>query len=185
MNSAVFTGGFPVIGRAIAELDAYLVGHGDTAAGLIGRAADQLEGYTDQPVDDERWYRFVPPEARPRPTNVAGQGDAMPDMTVFTGERSRAGYRINKLSASLTEAANREAFLADEAAYCGRFGLTEHERQLIADRDWTGVVAAGGNIYVFLKIAATIGSNLIEVGASMRGETVDQFLATRPANQER
>ncbi len=109
----------------------------------------------------------------------------MPDMTVFTGERSRAGYRINKLSASLTEAVNREAFLADEVAYCQRFGLTDQERQLIADRDWTGIVAAGGNIYVFLKIAATIGSNLIEVGASMRGETVDEFMATRPVNRAR
>ena len=35
-------------------------------------------------------------------------------------------------------------------------------------------------MYVFLKIAATIGSNLLEVGATMRGETVEQFLATRP-----
>jgi protocatechuate 4,5-dioxygenase alpha chain len=45
------------------------------------------------------------------------------------------------------------------------------------------MIAAGGNVYVFLKIAATIGSNLIEVGAAMRGETVEEFLATRPVNQ--
>jgi len=106
-----------------------------------------------------------------------------PDITVFTGERSRQGYRINKLSASLTDPANREAFLADEGAYCDRFGLTDSERQLIAERDWNGIVAAGGNIYVFIKIAATIGSNLLEMGAGMRGETVEEFLATRPVNQ--
>ena len=47
------------------------------------------------------------------------------------------------------------------------------------------MVAAGGNVYVFLKIAATIGSNLIEVGAAMRGESVESFLATRPVNQPR
>lgn len=104
----------------------------------------------------------------------------MPDITVFTGERSRAGYRINKLSSSLTEPANREAFLVDEDAYGRLYGLTDDERQLIADRNWSGIVAAGGNIYVFLKIAATIGSNLIEVGCQMRGETVEEFLATRP-----
>jgi hypothetical protein len=45
------------------------------------------------------------------------------------------------------------------------------------------MIAAGGNVYVFLKIAATIGSNLLEVGAAMRGETVDAFLATRPVHQ--
>lgn len=108
-----------------------------------------------------------------------------PDMTVFTGERSRQGYRLNKLSASLTDPANREAFLADEDAYCRRFDLTAEERRLVADRDWTGIVAAGGNIYLFLKIAATVGSNLIAVGAEMRGESVEDFLATRPINEGR
>jgi protocatechuate 4,5-dioxygenase alpha chain len=107
----------------------------------------------------------------------------MTDITVFTGERSAAGYRLNKLAASLVDPANRDAFLADEAAYCERFGLDERERRLVAERDWSGMVAAGGNVYVFLKIAATIGSNLLEVGAAMRGETVDAFLATRPVNQ--
>ena len=108
-----------------------------------------------------------------------------PDMTVFTGERSSAGYRLNKLSASPTSADNRAAFLDDEDAYCRRFDLTDHERELVADRDWDGIVAAGGNVYVFLKIAATIGSSLIEVGAKMRGETVEEFMATRPINQGR
>ena len=103
-----------------------------------------------------------------------------PDMTLFDGARSAAGYRINKLSASLTDPDNRAAFVRDEAAYCERFGLTSDEQRLIAERDWNGIVAAGGNVYVFLKIAATIGSNLIEVGAEMRGETVEEFMATRP-----
>lgn len=109
----------------------------------------------------------------------------MTDITVFTGERSAAGYRLNKLSASLTDRRNRDAFLADEDRYCERFGLDDHERRLVATRDWNGMVAAGGNVYVFLKIAATIGSNLIEVGATMRGETVEEFLATRPVNQSK
>lgn len=61
MTSAVFTGGFDVVSRTISELDAYLEEHGDTAADLIGRAADRLEAYTDQPADPDRWRRFVPP----------------------------------------------------------------------------------------------------------------------------
>lgn len=101
-------------------------------------------------------------------------------MTVFTGERSMAGYRLNKLAASLTDAANRERFLADEVAYGESFGLTAQEHRLIADRDWSGMIAAGGNVYVFLKIAATIGSSLLEVGADMRGESLETFLASRP-----
>jgi len=90
-----------------------------------------------------------------------------------------AGYRLNKLSASLTDPDNRANFLADEAAYCRRFDLTASETKLINNRDWSGMVEAGGNVYVFLKIAATLGSNLLEVGAEMRGETLAQFMATR------
>lgn len=116
---------------------------------------------------------------RSEPTEQAER----PDITVFTGERSAAGYRLNKLAASLVDAAHREAFLADEPGYCARFGLDASEARLVAARDWSGMVAAGGNVYVFLKIAATIGSNLIEVGASMRGESVEAFLASRPVNQ--
>ena len=65
MNSAVFTGGFEVIARVIVELDEYLAEHEDTAADLVGRAADRLQAYTEQPADLKRWTRFVPPEARP------------------------------------------------------------------------------------------------------------------------
>ncbi|MEE3255957.1 MAG: protocatechuate 3,4-dioxygenase [Actinomycetota bacterium] len=103
----------------------------------------------------------------------------MISMTVFTGEQSMAGYRLNKLSASLVDPDNRAEFLSDEHAYCQRFGLTAEETQLVSDRNWAGMVAAGGNVYVFLKIAATVGSSLLEVGAEMRGETIDQFMANR------
>ncbi len=111
--------------------------------------------------------------------------DPSPAFTTFTGERSRQGYRINKLSSSLTDPTNREAFLADEDAYCRRFDLTAQERKLVADRDWNGIVAAGGNIYVFIKIAATVGTSLLEMGADMRGETLDDFLASRPGSGDR
>lgn len=114
-----------------------------------------------------------------RAHDVSVDNGRPPDFTVFSGERSRQGYRINKLSSSLTDPANRKAFLADEDAYCRRFGLTDHERQLVADRNWNGIVAAGGNIYVFIKIAATVGTSLLEMGADMRGETLEDFLASR------
>lgn len=99
---------------------------------------------------------------------------------VFTGERAARGYRLNKLAASLTDPANREAFLRDEDAYARRFGLTGAERRLLAARDWQGMVEHGGSVYLLLKIAATVGSNLLEMGAQMRGEPLEAFLRTRP-----
>ena len=105
---------------------------------------------------------------------------AIPGTTVFTGERSRQGYRINKLAMSLTDPVNRAAFQADEHAYMAKFGLLAEEMDLIARRDWAGLVAAGGNIYVLIKIAGTVGQNLLQMGAQMRGETLVAFLASRP-----
>src|SRR5205085_1939865 len=111
-----------------------------------------------------------------RDTPIAGT-------TVFTGERSRRGYRINKLAMSLTDEKNRETFKADERAYMQRFGLSEQEMELIVKRDWNGLVAVGGSIYLLIKIGGTIGQNLLQMGAQMRGETLDQFMKGRPAHQ--
>ena len=111
------------------------------------------------------------------------RGTPIAGSTVFTTERSRKGYRINKLAMSLTDPANRDAFRADERAYMAKFALTEPEMDLVARRDWTGLVDAGGSIYVLLKIAATVGQNLLQIGAQMRGETLDAFMASRPGKQ--
>jgi len=110
-----------------------------------------------------------------RDTPIAGT-------TVFTGERSRRGYRINKLAISLTDEANRQAFKADERGYMQRFGLSEREMQLVEKRDWNGLVAAGGSIYLLIKIGGAIGQNLLQMGAAMRGETLEAFLKTRPGH---
>jgi hypothetical protein len=32
-----------------------------------------------------------------------------------------------------------------------------------------------------IKIAGTLGENLLQIGARMRGETLEQFMATRPS----
>jgi protocatechuate 4,5-dioxygenase, alpha chain len=38
---------------------------------------------------------------------------------------------------------------------------------------------AGANQYALVKLGGAMGINLIAQGAQMRGETVEQFLATR------
>lgn len=106
----------------------------------------------------------------------------IPGTTVFTGERSSRGYRINKLAMSLTDQNNRDAFKADERAYMRRFGLSEDQMELVKKRDWNGLVAAGGSIYLLIKIGGSIGQNLLQMGAAMRGETLDDFMKTRPGH---
>ena len=60
-----------------------------------------------------------------------------------------------------------------------RFRLTEREKDLIRQRDFAGMIDAGMNIYWMLKIGAVTGNSLYRMGAQMRGETYEAFLATR------
>lgn len=98
---------------------------------------------------------------------------------VFDLANSWRGYRINKMCNALSQAANREAFKRDEEAFLAAHHLTEEEKELVRQRDFAGLLAAGGNIYFLLKLGVVTGNGLYKMGASMRGETYEQFLATR------
>jgi protocatechuate 4,5-dioxygenase, alpha chain len=101
------------------------------------------------------------------------------DTSIFDLRASRRGLRLNRMCGSLCDPANREAFKADEEAYMARFGLTPAEKDLIRKRDFAGMIAAGMNIYWMLKIGSVTGNSLYRMGAQMRGESYEQFLATR------
>jgi protocatechuate 4,5-dioxygenase alpha subunit len=98
---------------------------------------------------------------------------------VFDLHNSWRGYRINKMCNALSRAANREAFKRDEQAFMDAYGLTDVEKQLVRERDFPGLLAAGGNIYFLLKLGVVTGNGLYMMGAKMRGETYEQFLASR------
>ena len=103
----------------------------------------------------------------------------IPDTTVFDLRKSAQGYRLNKLCGSLCDPKNRAAFKADEQGYMARYQLTEAEKDLIRRRDFQGLIEAGTNIYFLLKIGSVTGTGLYKMGAQMRGESYEQFLATR------
>jgi protocatechuate 4,5-dioxygenase, alpha chain len=103
----------------------------------------------------------------------------IPDTSIFDLRLARRGRRLNKLCAALCSAAQREAFKRDEDAFMSRFGLSDAEKDLIHRRDFQGLIDAGTNIYYLLKIGSVTGHGLYKMGAQMRGETYEQFLATR------
>jgi len=110
----------------------------------------------------------------------------IPDTRIFDGEESRRGYRINKFAMSLARAESREAFGADEEAYMEQWNLDPAERQAIRDRDWRTILTdLGGNIYMIIKIGTVTGHGLYQIGAHQRGETYEEFLATRNASGAR
>jgi protocatechuate 4,5-dioxygenase alpha subunit len=103
----------------------------------------------------------------------------IPDTSIFDLRLSRKGLRLNRLCFSLCDPRNRDAYKRDEEGYMAKFFLREEEKELIRKRDFRGLIEAGTNIYALLKIGSVTGSSLYRMGAQMRGETYEQFLATR------
>ena len=104
---------------------------------------------------------------------------AIPDTSIFDLRLSRRGARLNRMCAALCSPAERDAFKRDEEGFMARFELTEPEKELIRKRDFKGLIDAGMNIYAMLKIGSATGNSLYRMGAQMRGERYEQFLATR------
>ena len=96
---------------------------------------------------------------------------------LFDGAAARRGYALNAMCFSFNDAANRAAFLADETAYCDKFGLTPEQCDAVERRDIPAMISAGGNIYYLAKLAGILGLNVQDVGALQTGMSVDQFKA--------
>ena len=103
----------------------------------------------------------------------------IPDTSIFDLRLSRRGLRLNRMCSALCSPAEREAFKRDEEAFMARFSLTETEKDLIRRRDFEGLIEAGMNIYAMLKVGSATGNSLYRMGAQMRGESYEAFLATR------
>jgi protocatechuate 4,5-dioxygenase alpha chain len=95
--------------------------------------------------------------------------------TLFDGTQARKGYALNKMCYSFNEAANRAAFLADEDAYCARFGLGPEQREAVRRRDVLALIAAGGNVYYLAKLAGIFGLDVQDIGAQQTGMSKEAF----------
>jgi protocatechuate 4,5-dioxygenase alpha subunit len=106
--------------------------------------------------------------------------DALPEGTYLnSGEAARRGLKINRFCYDLRRPENRAAFEADAEACMERYALDPEDRALIRQKDWLGLIKRGANVFVLLRLAQLCGDGLIATGAQMRGETVEQYLATR------
>jgi len=120
---------------------------------------------------------MAPPVAPPTLKDVAD----LQGRYVFDGATSRLGYRMNKLFMTLREAAAREAFLADEAAYCDRFALSEAHKRAVLDRDWQAMLELGGSIFCFYKLAMLDGLSMQYLGGVFTGMSEEDFVAAMRA----
>ena len=109
-------------------------------------------------------------------TNAAREPD-IPGTTLFDGKMARKGYALNKMCYSFNQAANRDAFVRDEAGYCAKYGLTDEQRAAVKSRNVLQLIAAGGNIYFLAKLAGILKLDVQDIGAQQTGMTKDAFKA--------
>jgi protocatechuate 4,5-dioxygenase alpha chain len=114
---------------------------------------------------------------RERTMSTATVRQPVPGTTIFDGEQARKGYALNKMCYSFNDAANREAFVADEDGYCARYGLNAQQREAIKNRNVLQLIAAGGNAYYLAKFAGIFKLDMQDIGAQQTGLTKDQFKA--------
>jgi protocatechuate 4,5-dioxygenase alpha chain len=97
--------------------------------------------------------------------------------TLFDGEQAQKGLALNRMCFSFNSAENRAAFLADEDAYCRKYGLNAEQRAAVKNRNVLQLIEAGGNVYYLAKLAGIFGLNVQDIGAQQTGMSVDAFKA--------
>ena len=103
---------------------------------------------------------------------------------LFDGMRAKKNYALNKMCMTLVKPENREAFAADEEAYCDKFSIDDETKKLVLARDWIGMVRAGGNIYYVFKLAAIDHVSMQHVGAQQNAMTLEEFRAKLNSHKE-
>jgi len=101
----------------------------------------------------------------------------IPGTTLFDGAQAHKGFALNRMCFSFNDPANRAAFVADEDAYCARYGLNPQQRQAVKERNVLKMIEAGGNVYYLAKLAGILGLNVQDIGAQQTGMSVDAFKA--------
>jgi protocatechuate 4,5-dioxygenase alpha chain len=101
----------------------------------------------------------------------------IPGTTLFDGDQAQKGLALNRMCFSFNSAENRRAFLANEEAYCRRYGLSDEQRAAVKSRNVLRMIAAGGNVYYLAKLAGIFGLNVQDIGAQQTGLSVDDFKA--------
>ena len=103
-----------------------------------------------------------------------------PSTFIFTGEICSRSYALNKFAFAFKDPHHRDRFEQAPEPLMEVFGLTDEQKTLVRQRDWTGLVAIGGHHFNIIKIAAAVGESHLHVGAHMCGKDWDDFKQSLP-----
>lgn len=102
----------------------------------------------------------------------------------FTSERSRRGYRLNLFFSSMRTPAGRQRFIADVEGYMDLYGLSEHERNMVRQRDFQALMDYGACLLTLGNALPALGLSLVEFGALARGQNADEFVSHKRAESK-
>ena len=111
----------------------------------------------------------------PKPADKFDRSLKAPSTFIFTGEICSRSYALNRFAFAFKDPAHRRRFAESPNALMEEFGLTAQEQALVRERNWTGLVAAGGHHFNIIKIAAAVGESHMHVGAHMCGADWNEF----------
>jgi gallate dioxygenase len=105
--------------------------------------------------------------------------ERLPGTYPYTLERSAKAYRLNRFLHDLIIPEHREAFRRNADALMMAHELTAEEADLVRRRDWRELIHYGVTFFVLEKLAAVVGVSNPHVYAAMRGQSLEEFQATR------
>lgn len=106
---------------------------------------------------------------------VKEQLEDIPGTYVFTKDRARQGLHLNLFFTSLLKAENREEFLREEGKYLDKFPLSAEQRRCVLERDWTGMLKLGANIYHMSKLGGTDKRTFQYLAGCMAGMSQEDY----------
>ncbi|MBJ7554979.1 protocatechuate 4,5-dioxygenase subunit alpha [Marinomonas spartinae] len=102
--------------------------------------------------------------------------DNIPGTTVFDGDMARIGFHLNQFCMSLMQESNRVAFKQNERAYLDQWPMTEAQKTAVLERNFSQLIALGGNIYYLVKISSTDGLSVAAAVSTMTDLSVDEYI---------
>ncbi|WP_111637417.1 protocatechuate 4,5-dioxygenase subunit alpha [Marinomonas shanghaiensis] len=101
----------------------------------------------------------------------------IPGTTVFDGDMARIGFHLNQFCMSLMQASNRDAFRQDERGYVDQWPMTEAQKKAVLARDFTQLIALGGNIYYLVKLSSSDGLSVAAAVSTMTNLSPEDYMA--------
>jgi hypothetical protein len=104
---------------------------------------------------------------------------------VFDTRTSNKALRLNRFLWNMIQADCREKYLANPQLAMSSAELNDAEKNLVCTEDWLGLVQYGACFFAVEKLGRVLGKTNLQIYATMRGESFEDFMATRRVPESR